>query len=231
MNKRVLSIIPARGGSKGIPRKNIVNLSGEPLIAWTINESLKSKYISKTIVSSDDNEILHISKKYGADTIKRPADLSNDFSTSESVATHVLKDLSSHNEEFDVLVLLQPTSPLRTFSDIDKALDILFNNDKATAVISGYNLDNKFLKAFSMNSSGMLSDDINKDYTFVRRQDLPKMFMPNGAIYIANIESFINEGGFYTNNTLPYEMSKENSLDIDTFTDLSLANMILNKKL
>ena len=106
MIKRILSVIPARGGSKGLPRKNILNFRGDPLISWTIKASLKSKYISKTIVSSDDKEILDVARNYGADVIVRPDELATDESSSESVASHVISTLESREEEFDILVFL-----------------------------------------------------------------------------------------------------------------------------
>ena len=126
MTKRVLSIIPARGGSKGLSRKNIVNLAGKPLIVWTIEASLGSKYITKTVVSSDDKEILDISVEYGAEIIRRPDYLAGDTTTSESVVSHAIDYLQSTGEEFDIVVLLQPTSPLRNAKDIDNSFEKLF---------------------------------------------------------------------------------------------------------
>jgi len=227
MTKRVLSIIPARGGSKGLPRKNVIDLAGKPLIAWTIEASLKSKYISKTVVSSDNKEILDISVEYGAEIIKRPENLASDTATSESVVKHAIDCLESTGEVFEVVILLQPTSPLRTYFDIDSAFDIFFKDSKTTSVISGYKVDNKFLKAFIINQFGLLSTPLNTDYSSLRRQDLPETFMPNGAVYIVNIKSFRKGKGFYTRKTLPYEMSKTHSLDIDLLEDLKLAKKLL----
>ena len=126
ITKKILSIIPARGGSKGLPRKNIIDLNGKPLIGWTIGASLKSKYITDTIVSSDDEEILNISQQYGANVLKRPKELATDIASSESVVLHTIKELKKQDKIYDYIVLLQPTSPLRDEKDIDKAFEMLF---------------------------------------------------------------------------------------------------------
>jgi CMP-N,N'-diacetyllegionaminic acid synthase len=226
MANRILSIIPARAGSKGIKKKNITNLAGKPLISWTIEASLRSKFITKTIVSSDDSEILEISKILGANTIKRPKNIATDTSSSVSVVSHTIEFLKNQNEQFDVIILLQPTSPLRTYLDIDSAFDLYFNS-KATSVISGHKLENKFLKVFSVDHSGYLSTPFNSSYPFMSRQELPMIFMPNGAIYIIDADAFSKLESFYTSKTLSYEMSEENSIDIDLIGDLKLAEDIL----
>jgi CMP-N-acetylneuraminic acid synthetase len=228
MIKRVLSIIPARGGSKGLPRKNIIDLVGRPLIAWTIEASKNSKYITKTIVSSDDKEILDISVEYGAEIIKRPDNLASDTATSEAVVKHTIDYLESMGEVFDIVVLLQPTSPLRNCRDIDSAFKAMFNSS-ATAVISTYEFDNKILKTFKEGSNGFLEGVSNNKYPFMRRQDLPSVYMPNGAIYIVNIDAFRISGGFMTDRTSCYVMPITRSLDVDTESDLKSIERIIKK--
>jgi CMP-N,N'-diacetyllegionaminic acid synthase len=219
MTKKILSIIPARGGSKGLPRKNIVDLAGKPLIAWTIEASLNSKYITKTIVSSDNKEILDISVEYGAEIIRRPCDLASDTATSESVVRHAIDYLESMGEVFDIVVLLQPTSPLRNYKNIDNAFKIMIESN-CSSIISVCNYDNKILKAFKENEHGFLDGIIDNKYPFLRRQDLPKVYLPNGAIYIVNIDSFNKKNNFYSSKTVKMIMSRESSLDIDTQEDL-----------
>ncbi len=226
MTKRVLSIIPARGGSKGLPRKNIVDLAGKPLIAWTIEASLNSKYITKTIVSSDDKEILKVSVEYGAEVIRRPGHLASDTATSESVVKHSVNYLESIGEVFDIVVLLQPTSPLRDYKDIDNAFEIMFDSS-ATAIISVSKVDNKILKTLVRGSNGFLEGISNNKYPFMRRQDLPLVFMPNGAIYIIMIDTFKKEFSFLTNKTASYLMPNNRSLDIDNSDDLKLCELSL----
>ena len=215
---KIIAIIPARGGSKGIPRKNLVNFSGKPLIQWSIEAALKSKYITDVIVSSDDDEILNIAKKNKEVlAIKRPIELALDNSKTEPVLTHVLESLKE--EKFDYLVLLQPTSPLRTFKDIDVAFEKLLNS-KATSLISVCELEHHPYKTFNIDENGYLKGIINNDFPFYPRQVLPKTYRANGAIYIIKVEEFMKENTLLTNKTIHFEMSIESSLDIDTKKDL-----------
>ena len=216
MTNKVLAIIPARGGSKGFPKKNIALLNGLPLIAWTIQASLKSKYICKTLVTSDSEEILDISNHYGAEVLKRPDEYATDSSSSEDVVRHTL---SSLKQEFDYIILLQPTSPLRNAEDIDAAFELFFVS-KATSLISVCEVDNKLYKAFKKDDNGYLSGISNNKYPFMRRQDLPKAFMSNGAIYIVEVDSFLKNNSFYSNKTVSYKMPEERSVDIDSKEDL-----------
>ncbi len=215
---KIISIIPARGGSKGLPGKNIIDLAGKPLIAWTIEASLKSKYITKTIVSSEDDNILDIAKKNGAEILKRPKELALDTTSSEPVIEHVLNSIEDINK-YNYLLLLQPTSPLRNAADIDSAIEKL-KEKAATALISTKTIDNKILKAFKNNKKGYLEGVSNNDYPFMRRQDLPIVYMPNGAIYIVKVEDFLKSKQLFTDKTISFEMSVEKSLDIDTMEDL-----------
>ena len=215
---KIISIIPARGGSKGLPKKNILELAGKPLIAWTIESSLKSKYISKTIVSSDCDEILNISSKYGSEILKRPDELASDTTPTEPVVEHILQNIKDLGN-YSYLVLLQPTSPLRDEKDIDEAISKLIQEKDATALISVKEIDNKILKAFKINNNGYLEGISNNKYPFMRRQDLPKVFMPNGAIYIISINEFLKTKRLFSDNAISYLMNEEKSLDIDTIDD------------
>lgn len=215
---KIISIIPARGGSKGIPKKNIIDLNGKPLITYTIEASLKSKFITKTIVSSDSDEILEISKRYGAEVLKRPSELALDTTASEPVITHVLKNIENI-DEYEYLILLQPTSPLRDERDIDEAFEKLLNSN-ADGLISTKVIDNKILKAFLDDENGYLKGVSNNSFPFMRRQDLPKVYMPNGAIYIIKIKDFLKEEKLFTEKIISFEMSEEKSLDVDTFDDI-----------
>jgi CMP-N-acetylneuraminic acid synthetase len=223
---KILTIIPARGGSKGIPDKNIKDLAGKPLIAWTIEAALKSLYVTKTIVSSDSETILEISQKYGAKTLKRPAYLASDTARSEPVITHVLEQFKEEN--YDYIILLQPTSPLRTNSDIDKAIKTLLESD-ATALISVYRPQHHPLKAFKMNSKGFLKGIINDDFPFAPRQELAEAYYPNGAIYIVKTALFLETGKLFTDKTVAFEMPFEKSLDIDTEADFINLEKALDK--
>ena len=220
MNKRkILSIIPARSGSKGLPNKNIINLNNKPLIAWTIEASISSQFITNTIVTSDSDEILSISKDYGANTLKRPKILSDDNSSAESVVNHVLKELKKEKDHYDYLIYLQPTSPLRDKFEIDNAINLFFEKE-ATSLISVMELEKKYLKLFFKKSDGYLEGILNNNFYSKNRQSLPKAYLPNGAIYIIKTDSFILNNGFISDKTIPFCMSEDLSLDIDTLEDL-----------
>ena len=224
---KILAIIPARGGSKGIPKKNIIPLNGKPLIAWTIEASRASKYINRTLVSSDSEEILRISQKYMAETIKRPKEISRNNSPFQLLITHVLETLKNKGNYFpDFLVYLQPTSPLRTSADIDKAMEYMLSK-KAEALISVYPQDKKFLKTFIVNSKGYLKGAVNDIYPFANRQDLPDLFMPNGAIYIIKTSTFIKNKQLFTPKIVPFIMNAEKSIDLDSLGDLRKVEEIL----
>lgn len=215
-----MAIIPARGGSKGIPKKNIVLLAGKPLIAWTIEAALKSKYIDKVAVSSDDDEILKVAKKWGAFPLKRPAELATDVALPEPVVFHALDHLEKKEGYLpDILAYLQPTSPLRNHNDIDGALDGFFKS-KATAAISVYELDKKYLKAFVADKSRFLKGIINNKFPFMNRKQLPNVYLPNGAIYVITRKEFIKWGRLLSDKTIPYVISIEKSFDLDTMDDL-----------
>ena len=218
---KIVAIIPARGGSKGLLNKNIIELENKPLIAWSIEASLKSKYITKTIVSSDNDKILNIAKQYGACIQKRPNHLAEDITPTEPVIYHVLQHME-YLEEYDYLILLQPTSPLRDESDIDASIELLIR-ENATALISVKEIDNKLLKAFKLNKHGFLEGIANNEYPFMRRQDLPKVMFPNGAIYIIKIKDFLENHKLFTKKTSYYLMDDIKSLDIDVIEDLELA--------
>lgn len=224
MTKRVLAIIPARGGSKGIPKKNIIDLAGKPLIAWTIEASYCSKYITKTIVSSDSDEILEVAKNHNSNILKRPDELATDISLSEIVVKHAIENME---EKFDYIVLLQPTSPLRDTTDIDCAFENLFCSN-ATALISVCEYDNKILKAFKENEFGYIEGISNNKYPFMRRQDLPKTYISNGAIYIIKVDEFLKNNSFLTDKTISFVMSETKSFDIDTEEDLRKVEKYIN---
>lgn len=216
---KVIAIIPARGGSKGIPKKNIVNFSGKPLIQWTIEAALKSKYITNVVVSSDDDEILNEAKKHkNVLTLKRPKELAQDNSRTEPVLTHVLDSLK---EKYKIIILLQPTSPLRTSKNIDEAY-LKFINSKATSLISVTTLDNHPYKTFKLNKNGYLTGIINNEFPFYPRQALPIVYKPNGAIYIVKVAFFEKKMSLFSEKTIHFEMSVKDSLDIDTLKDLEI---------
>ncbi len=225
MNKTFLAIIPARGGSKRLPRKNLLDLCGKPLIAYSIQAGLKSKYLNKVVVTSDDEEILQISQSFGANIIKRPDELASDMATTFDAIEHTIKSL----EKYDYVVLLQPTSPLRNEKHIDEAIELL-EEKNADAVISVSEMEHSPLWSNTLqedlNMSAFLRDEVKNK----RSQDLEKYYRLNGAIYICKTEKLLeNRGFFIKENIFAYVMDKENSIDIDDEIDFKLAQYSLTK--
>ena len=221
-NKTFLAIIPARGGSKRLPRKNILDLSGRPMISWSIDAGLKSKYIDKVVVSSDDDEILDIAKKLKAETVKRPGELASDIATSNDVVKHTLENI----EEHDYIVLLQPTSPLRNYKHIDEAIKLL-EKKSADAIISVCKTDHTPLWSNTLQEDGSLESFIKDEVIDKRSQDLKDYYRLNGAIYICKRDNFLKEETlFLKENIYAYIMDKESSIDIDEEIDLTIANVL-----
>lgn len=223
---KFLAIIPARGGSKRLPRKNILNLGGKPLIAWSIEASEKSKYIDKTIVTSDDDEILNISQKYGANTIKRPGELASDHATTFDAIKHSIETLKI---KYDYIVLLQPTSPLRTSKHIDKAIELLYDKN-ADAVISVCEVEHPVQWNMTLPQNLDMKEFIKKIDT-KRSQEQERHYRLNGAVYIAKTEKLLIQETFFLNeNVYAYIMDKQSSVDIDDQMDFDLASLYMENK-
>ena len=225
-NKTFLAIIPARGGSKRLPRKNVLDLCGKPLIAWSIEAGLKSKYIDKLIVTSDDEDILSISKKYGASIIKRPEELSSDTATTFDALKHTIDNL----EKYDYIVLLQPTSPLRNEKHLDEAIELL-EEKNADAIVSVCEMDHSPLWSNTLPKDGSMKSFLKEEVLNKRSQDLEKYFRLNGAIYICKMDKFLNNKGFFLKeNIYAYLMNKEDSPDIDDEFDFLMTEYIMKYK-
>lgn len=229
MNPRAVAVIPARGGSKGIPHKNIVPVGGKPLIAWTIEAARGCPNITHVLVTSDDEEILSAARSFGAATLLRPAELAADTTRAEPVLTHVLEYLQKQETLPELVVYLQPTSPLRTTDHLNKAFE-LFTKTNADALVSVYPIDNKVLKSYVLDEHGFLSGIRNNDYPSFNRQDLPSVYMPNGALYILRSKDFLAHLRFFGEKTVPFVMTPEESLDIDAPADVVVADRILRDK-
>lgn len=226
MTKKVLGIITARGGSKGLPDKNLLKLAGKPLVSWTIEASIKSSLITTTLVTSDDERILKIAKSYeDVIALKRPDELAEDDTPSEPVIEHALLAMMSREEKFDSFVLLQPTSPLRDSTEIDSALKLYYKKN-AESLISVTEVDNKILKAF-YEEDGFARTISRPEYPFMPRQSLPATYVSNGAVYIVNAELFLKYKKFYYEHTVLHKMTIDHSLDIDTEKDLIKAAKFL----
>ena len=221
-----IGLITARGGSKGLPRKNILPLLGEPLIAWTIRAASGAKSIDAVFVSTEDAEIAAISAQYGALVIPRPAELSQDDTGSEPVIAHALEYLAMQGQIVAEVFLLQPTSPLRGAHHIDAAFDV-FTREKAACVISVYEPRHSPAKAYKVNADRTISGLVSDSAPYARRQDLPRAVQPNGAIYLFRAASFMEHRQIPRAAVLPFLMTPTESVDIDTPEDFALAAQLL----
>ncbi len=222
--EKILGIIPARGGSKRLPNKNILEIAGKPLIAHTIESAIQSKFIDKVIVSTDSNEIARISKKYNAEVpFIRPAELSDDKASSIDVIFHCIEHFKSEGCHFDYVVLLQPTSPLRSSDDIDKAFELM--SEETSAVVSVCKSEHPPSWMYTL-SEGRY---INKNPDAEDKTERSSFYRLNGAIYISKIDYLDENNGFIGYKTKAYIMPAEKSIDIDTPIDFELCKLLLNE--
>lgn len=222
--KSVLAIIPARGGSKGVPRKNIRDLAGKPLIAWTIEAARKSAYIDRTVISSDDQEIIAVAKNWGCEApFVRPADLARDDTPGIDPVLHALKELPG----YDYVVLLQPTSPLRTEEDIDGCI-ARCEEKLASACVSVTEPAHHPQWMFTLSDADVLLPISAQ--RGVRRQDLPDVYALNGAVYVARTAWLVETRNFLGEGAYGYVMPSSRSIDIDTEQDIAFAACLLQQK-
>lgn len=220
--KRILAIIPARGKSKGVPRKNIKQIAGKPLIAWTIEEANKSKYIDRVIVSTEDEEIALISEQAGAEVpFLRPAGLSKDETPGIEPILHAVDKLPG----FDYVMMLQPTSPLRTVEDVDGLIEWMFKNEYES-VVSVCLSDKTPSWMFQLTNEDNLKSIVQEEVV-VRRQESEKTYALNGALYLISLNELINYKSFFTKNTKGYVMPKDRSFDIDDLVDFQICETFL----
>ncbi len=227
----MLAIIPARGGSKGLPRKNLKILNGVPLICHSIKSALASKSIDRVIVSTDDEEIANISKRCGAEVpFMRPVLLAGDESMVMDTYLHVIDELNKiENKSIGEFVALLPTVPLRLPTDIDEAVNI-FKLNKADSVISVVRSPIPIHWYRKISKDGILGDYLPEFNATKNRQDFEKTYVPNGAIYVFRAEVLRNTRKYYTDKTYPYIMPRDRSADIDNILDFEWAEYLFKKK-
>ena len=228
---RVTALIPARGGSKRLPCKNVKLLVDKPLIAWSIEVAKASKYIDRVVVSTDDEEIKQVSEQYGAEVpFLRPEHLSNDHASSFDVIKHAISFLQL-NQPNELIVLLQPTSPLRLVSEIDTALEF-FVQKNAKGVVSISETEHSPMWSNTLPEDGCMSDFIRPEVQGKRSQDLPTFFRLNGSIYIYETLSLLEQSKiFFNENVYGFQTSLETAVDIDTGLDFLVAETILKHRL
>lgn len=225
-NKRILALIPARGGSKGLPGKNILPFDGKPLLAWSIEQARKSAFIDTVIVSTDAADIAAVAGKYGAEVpFLRPKNISGSLARSVDVVFHAADFLEQQGRAHDFIVLLQPTSPLRIWQDIDSAIALSFNN-KSRPVISVCKTEHSPLWSARLPKNLSMKGFINPAMANKPRQSLPDFYRINGAIYFAATDFIRNNRGFLGSTTMAYVMPPDRSVDIDTAMDFEFAAFI-----
>lgn len=217
-----LAIIPARGGSKGLPRKNVLQLAGEPLICHTINHALLSHSVTRTVVSTDDEEIAEVARQAGAELIDRPPSLASDTASSEDALLHVLEVLEKSNYCPDLVVFLQCTSPIRSINDIDRAVQLLIEK----------NWDSLFSACLSHNFLWRMEEGqafpVNYDFRNRQpRQLLPREYQENGSIYVCRTEVLTKYRNRLGGKVGIYEMPQASSFEIDTEFDFFIIEQLM----
>lgn len=224
----IVALITARGGSKGVPGKNTALVGGKPLIAWSIEAALNSKYVHRTIVSTDSEEIAIVAKKFGGEVpFMRPPELAQDRSPHIDVVLHALDFMVGEGLNPDYLLLLQPTSPLRTSEDIDGAIE-LSNRNSPKAVIAVHELHEHPYFCRRLDEGGVIKPFVPmEELDYPRRQDLPKAYYVNGSIYLNRCDSLRNDRTFYPDGALGYVMPAERSWQIDTPMDIAVVDALM----
>jgi CMP-N-acetylneuraminic acid synthetase len=234
--KSILGIIPARGGSKGLPGKNIKPLLGKPLIAWTIEHAKASQYIDHVVVSTDDEEIAKISQEYHAEVpFLRPAELANDSAPMLDVIVHALNYFQENNRLFDIIVLLEPTSPLRKKGDVDKAIRLLIDHENtADSLVSvgEIHLESPYIsKVITDGTDGYVKPFVKEEAHITRRQQLSSVYFPYGVVYASKTAALRQQGTFYQDRTIPYIIERWQNYEIDDIYDFLCIEAIFKDKL
>jgi len=225
--KSILAVIPARGGSKGLPRKNIRILAGKPLIAWTIEEAKKSKYIDRLILSSEDAEIISVAQQWGCDApFVRPQELATDETPGVEPILHAIDALS---EKYDYVVMLQPTSPLRIAEDIDGCIEMCVNST-APVCVSMTKPEKSPEWMYRVADTGSTVPVTNLGYTSSRRQELQSYFVLSGAVYVAETAWLKQHRTFISEEMIAFRMPPDRSKDVDTDLDLEFCEFLLRKR-
>lgn len=222
---KVLVVIPARGGSKGIPKKNIKELGGKPLISHTIECAIASKLVTQIVVTTDADDIMSVAESYPITTIKRPAELSDDYSNVVDAAMHAYQML---DENFDVLILLQPTAPFRTTKDLDEVIK-MFEDVDLEGVISVVPMNEIHpARMYELDSQSKMSSLLPNGES-LRRQDIKPVYYRNGCFYAVRVDAFLKQKKFMVENKKAYIMNPEWLINIDTPRDFMLAQLLFNE--
>ncbi len=230
-NKKIIGIIPARGGSKGVPGKNIKMINGKPLISWTVEAAKLSKFLDRIFVSTDSKKIRDISINLGLDVpFLRPPIFSQDNSPSWEAVVHALDEFKKINQEYDYVALLEPTSPLRKQNDIDNAIIKIINNKDAESLVSLGEIHMEHPKIVKkINSDNFVEPYIKHSEDIFQRQQMDNAYFPYGVIYLSSVISFYQNKKFYSKKTIPYFIERWQNYELDDMFDFEIIENILNK--
>ena len=222
-----LAVIPARGGSKGLPGKNLAEINGVSLVARAVNVARESGVIDDVVVTSDDHEILNAAKTAGAITVERPSALATDTARIEDAIIHALEQYSLSHPTPEVLVLLQTTSPLRQPSTISDAINMFRTHELVGSIYGVVECEHHPYKAFIAKGDHLVPVS-ETEYLSLPRQNLPKAFRQSGSIYVVSVRSFLEHKSLLVNPVRPIEVSQEEAIDIDSMADLEIARQVAN---
>ncbi len=229
---RVLALIPARGGSKGLPGKNLRLLAGKPLLAWSVEQGLATPEVARVVVSTDDPKVADVARASGADVpFLRPAEISGDDSPTSAAVLHALDFLSAQGDEFDAVLLLEPTSPLRAHGDLSGAIRVLSEGwDRADSVVSvgPIHTESPFV-AKTINSAGFVVPLLPPSGVS-RRQDLPTAYFPYGVAYLTKVSAFRAIPTFYQEATLPFFIERWQNFEIDDAIDFACVEAVMRAR-
>lgn len=226
----VLCIVPARGGSKGVHRKNIRIVAGKPLIGWSLDAGLAAASVDKCYVTTDDDEIAQVAASLGGEIIMRPAELAGDKTPMIDTLLHALLECEkSEGVTYDYILLLQPTAPMRNAEDIDAALNLLESSD-ADSVMSVYQVEDAHPSRMYHINNGQL-ETFYEEPKGSLRQDLPAVYHRNGAVYACKRELLVEEKMLWGGHIVPYVMPIERSANIDSELDLEWTEFLMTKKI
>lgn len=230
--KRVLALVPARGGSKGLPGKNTRPFCGKPLIGWSIDAGRASRYVDAVWVSTDSDDIANAARVCGGDVpFMRPPELASDTASSSDVVIHAIRFAEAQGRPFDIVVLLEPTSPLRDSSDVDGALEKLLATPEATSIVGVCAVEAVHPAFLFRNGQALLEPYLGVPPTGVRRQTLEPLVFIEGSVYASYVEDFLREKSFYHAHTTGWQVPRYKAAEIDELSDFVAAEALQRAKL
>lgn len=226
--KKVLAIIPARGGSKGLPGKNIRPLAGKPLIGWTLDSAKKSKYLDEIFVSTDSQEIANVAESFGVKVPElRPAELASDTATSASVVLYTIDYFRKQGKNFDYIILLEPTSPMRKDDDIDNAIELACDNPEKAGVVSLGEVHMEHPSIVKKIGDDGIIQPFSDSKHYTQRQQFAKAYFPYGVVYLVKTDYFEKYQLFYGKDSLPYFIDRWQCYEVDDIYDMIVIDAII----